>query len=183
MNYSKEIETQLKELSGIDERIEIESQTITRNQLLIVITINKSLIKFESSEPLDIIRFILLIKSNYPTTPPILYCISRFCLPELCDGRDLLEDTIQMKWNPKNCFLKLIISQIPSFIQKYINYYNKKDNANINNINELLGKRKLFGKYYLDSIYELSIIKYLPYLYFDNISEVYYCFAIKIYTI
>ena len=172
MNLSKEVEIQLKELSGIDERIEIESQIITRNQLLIVITINKSLIKFESAEPLDIIRFILLIKPNYPTTPPLLYCISRFFLPELCDGRDLLEDTIQMKWNPKNCFLKLIISQIPSFIQRYINYHNNKDNININNMNELLGKRKLFGKYYLDSIYELSIIKYLPYLYFDNISEV-----------
>ena len=27
-----------------------------------------------------------------------------------------------MKWDKKNCFLKLIISQIPSFVQRYLNY-------------------------------------------------------------
>ena len=85
-------------------------------------------------------------------------------MPELCDGRDLLEDTLQMKWNSENCFLKLIISQIPSFIQRYLSYYN-------NNKIEIIN-RKMFGRYYLDSIYELSIIKYIPYLYFDVISEV-----------
>ena len=165
MNLSEEIENQLKELSGIDKRIAIESQIITRNQLLIAITIDKSMINIESFEPLDIIRFVLLLKPDYPNTPPILYCLTRFCLPELCDGRDLLEDTLQMKWDSDNCFLKLIISQIPSFIQRYLSYYN-------NNKNEIVN-RKLFGRYYLDSIYELSIIKYIPYLYFDVISEVF----------
>ena len=165
MNISEEIENQLKELSGIDKRIAIESQIITRNQLLIAITIDKSMINIESFEPLDIIRFVLLLKPDYPNTPPVLYCLTRFCLPELCDGRDLLEDTLQMKWDSDNCFLKLIISQIPSFIQRYLSYYN-------NNKNEIIN-RKLFGRYYLDSIYELSIIKYIPYLYFDVISEVF----------
>ena len=169
MYLSKEIQNQLNELSGIDKRIEIEHQIITRNQLIIAITIDKYLINIESSKILDIIRFILLLKSDYPNTPPILYCISRFCEPELCDGRDLLEDTLQMKWNPKSFFLKLIVSQIPSFIQRYLLYYSKKDN---NNTSELILKRKIFGKYYLDSIYELSIIKYIPYLYFDTISEI-----------
>ena len=164
MNISEEIENQIKELSGIDKRIAIESQIITRNQLLIAITIDKSMINIESFEPLDIIRFVLLLKPDYPNTPPVLYCLTRFCLPELCDGRDLLEDTLQMKWDSDNCFLKLIISQIPSFIQRYLSYYN-------NNKNEIIN-RKLFGRYYLDSIYELSIIKYIPYLYFDVISEV-----------
>ena len=164
MYLSEEIKTQLNELSGIDKRISIESQIITRNQFLIAITIDKSIINFQSFEPLDIIRFILLLKPDYPVTPPLLYCLSRFCVPELCDGRDFLEDTLQMKWDPENCFLKLIISQIPSFIERYISYY-------INNKNEIIN-RKMFGRYYLDSIYELSIIKYIPYIYFDVISEV-----------
>ena len=168
MEISPEIDNQLNELMDIDQRIGIESQLITRNQILVAITINKSLINFESKEPLDIIRFVLLIKPNYPITPPVLYCITRFCLPELCDGRDLLEDVLQMKWDKDNCFLKLIISQIPSFIQRYLYYYNNNENNN----NELFGKRMLFGKYYLDSIYELTIIKYIPYLYFDVISEI-----------
>ena len=168
MDLSKEIENQLNELSGIDKRIEIESQQITRNQLLIAITIDKSLINLKGANLLDVIRFVLLIKPNYPHTPPLLYCISRFCIPELCDGRDLLEETLQMKWDEENCFLKLIISQIPSFVQRYIQYYNSKENEK----NELFGIRKFFGKYYLDSIYELTIIKFIPYLYFDVISEV-----------
>ena len=165
MNISSETQKQINELSNIDNRILIESQ-INNNEVLIAITINKSLIKFEK-EPLDIIRFILQIKSTYPETPPLLFCISRFCIPELCDGRDFLEDTLQMKWDKNNCFLKLIISQIPSFVQRYLNYINGN-----NIINNIILRRKMFGKYYLDSIYETSIIKYIPYLYFNNISEV-----------
>ncbi len=165
MYLPDDIETQLNELSGIDKRITIETQIIEREQVLIAITLDKSLINFHSKEPLDVIRFALLLKPDYPKIPPLLYCLTRFCLPELCDGRDFLEDTLQMKWDSQNCFLKLIISQIPSFVDRYLLYYS-------NNNNNQIGIRKMFGKYYLDSIYELSIIKYIPYLYFDVISEV-----------
>ena len=165
MKISIETQKQINELSNIDNRILIESQ-INNDEVLIAITINKSLIKFEK-EPLDIIRFMLQIKSTYPETPPLLFCISRFCIPELCDGRDFLEDTLQMKWDKNSCFLKLIISQIPSFVQRYLNYIN-----GTNIINNIILKRKMFGKFYLDAIYETSIIKYIPYLYFNTISEV-----------
>ena len=166
MEISEEIQNQINELTNIDNRILIESQIATNNEILIAVTINKSLIHFEK-EPLDIIRFLLQIKSSYPDTPPTLYCISRFCLPELCDGRDFLEDTLQMKWDKNNCFLKLIISQIPSFVQRYLNYIN-----GFNNISNIIMKRKMFGKYNLDGIYETSILKYIPYLYFESISEI-----------
>ena len=166
MQISEEIQNQINELSNIDNRILIESQMNNNNEILIAVTINKSLIHFYK-EPLDIIRFILQIKSTYPETPPLLFCISRFCIPELCDGRDFLEDTLQMKWDKNNCFLKLIISQIPSFVQRYLDYINGN-----NDINNIILKRKMFGKYYLDSIYDSSIIKYIPYLYFESISEI-----------
>ena len=166
MKISEETQKQIDELSNIDNRILIESQMCNNNDILIAITINKSLIHFEK-EPLDIVRFILQIKSTYPETPPLVFCISRFCIPELCDGRDFLEDILQMKWDKNNCFLKLIISQIPSFVQRYLNYINGNDN-----INNIIIKRKMFGKYYLDGIYETSIIKYIPYLYFNPISEI-----------
>ena len=165
---TEELKNQINELSNIDNRILIESQMNNNNEILIAITINKSLIHFDK-EPLDIIKFILQIKSSYPETPPLLFCISRFCIPELCDGRDFLEDTLQMKWDKNNCFLKLIISQIPSFVQRYL--ININDNNN-NSINNIILKRKMFGKYYLDAIYETSIIKYIPYLYFNPISEI-----------
>ena len=166
MQISEEIQKQINELSNIDNRILIESQMNNNNEILIAVTINKSLIHFDK-EPLDVIRFLLQIKSTYPETPPLLLCISRFCIPELCDGRDFLEDTLQMKWDKNNCFLKLIISQIPSFVQRYLNYIN-----GMNNISNIILKRRMFGKYYLDSIYETSIIKYIPYLYFNSISEI-----------
>ena len=166
-DLSPEIENQLNELSDIDQRIIIESQNISHNQLLIAITIDKSIINVNSIEFLDAIRFVLLLKPTYPETPPRLYCITRFCIPELCDARDLLEDTLQMKWDPQKCFLKLIISQLPSLIRRYLIMTSNYDNEN-----ELGQKRKMFGKYYLDSIYELTIIKYISYLYFDAISEV-----------
>ena len=171
MSLSSELESQVNELSTINQKIEIESQIIERNQLLISITIDKSLINIENLKLLDKIRFVLLIKPTYPITPPNLYCVTRFCIPELCDCRDLLEETLQMKWDSEKCFLKLIISQIPSFIQRYILYYDFNNNNGDNNDN-FFEKRKFFGKYYLDSIYEVTIIKYIPYLYFDVISEV-----------
>ena len=166
MQLSEEIQNQLNELSNIDNRILIESQINPNNELLIAITINKSLIHFYK-EPLDIIRFILQVKSTYPESPPLLFCISRFCIPELCDGRDFLEDTLQMKWDKNSCFLKLIVSQIPSFVQRYLNYINGTEN-----ISNIILQRKMFGKYYLDSIYETSILQYVPYLYFDSILEI-----------
>ena len=79
-----------------------------------------------------------------------------------------MEDTLQMKWDRNNCFLKLIISQIPSFVQRYLNYIYGFNSIN----NNIIIKRKMFGKYYLDGIYENSILKYIPYLYFDSISEI-----------
>ena len=174
MTLSSELENQINELSTINKKIEIESQIIERNQLLVSITIDKSLINIKNLQLLDKIRFALLIKPTYPITPPNLYCITRFCVPELCDYRDLLEDTLQMKWDSENCFLKLIISQIPSFVQRYLLYYNFNNNndKDKDNNDNPFEKRKFFGKYYLDSIYEFTIIKYIPYLYFDVISEV-----------
>ena len=166
MQISEEIQNQINELSNIDNRILIESQMNNNNEILIAVTINKSLIHFYN-EPLDIIRFILQIKPTYPETPPLLFCISRFCIPELCDGRDFLEDTLQMKWDKNNCFLKLVISQIPSFVQRYLDYI-----IGNNDVSNIILKRKMFGKYYLDSIYDTSIIKYIPYLYFESISEI-----------
>ena len=139
---SEEAQKQINELSNIDNRILIESQINPNNELLIAITINKSLIHFYK-EPLDIVRFILQVKSTYPESPPLLFCISRFCIPELCDGRDFLEDTLQMKWDKNSCFLKLIVSQIPSFVQRYLNYINGTEN-----ISNIILQRKMFGKYY-----------------------------------
>ena len=167
MKYSQEIENQLNELADIDKKILLETTTIIRNQILISITIDKSLLNFSEQEPLDIIRFFLILKPTYPDTPPLLYCVSKFCVPPICDGRDLLEEVLQMKWNKEIVFLKLIISLIPPFIGRYMKYI-----KNLNSSNELIIKREMFGKFYLDSLYESSILKFIPYLYFNPVLEV-----------
>ena len=157
LNYFPELEAQFDELKSLNEKINVSIEEIARKQFLLFITIDPKLInKDDKIKFLDDIRFILLLKANYPKNQPLLYCVSKFIHPGICDCRDLLEDTIQTKWKKKYT-LKMIINKIPSFIINYIS----KAKQNL-----------MIGKYYLDSIYEISIIQYTPFLYYDSISEI-----------
>ena len=166
MNFynNPEIEKQFNEFKSLNENFQLSLQETTRKQFILLITINPILINQENKiEFLDDIHFILLIKHNYPQSPPILYSISKFCHPEICDCRDLLEDTIQSSWKKNPCTLKQLIEKIPNFINNYILNITKIENENI-----------MIGKYYLDSIYDEQIIENCPFLYFDCISEIFY---------
>ena len=164
MNFynNPEIEKQFNEFKSLNENFQLSLQETTRKQFILLITINPILINQENKiEFLDDIHFILLIKHNYPQSPPILYSISKFCHPEICDCRDLLEETIQSSWKKNPCTLKQLIEKIPNFINYYILNITKIENQNI-----------IIGKYYLDSIYDIQIIENCPFLYFDCISEI-----------
>lgn len=163
---SDNVEEELNDLKNIDENIKTEVKQIALKQILIIITINKSLITQNIIKIEDNIKFILLIRNGYPTTSPRLYCITRFCFPDLCDFRDLLENVIGQKWcdNDNDNHLKIenIINKIPLFVNDYLSKipdleYNKK-----------------IGKYYLDSIYEIEILKYIPYFFCNYILEITY---------
>ena len=108
------------------------------------------------------IVFILLIRYNHPYLSPLLFCLTKFSVPELSDGRDLLEEVLMNPWPIKN---KKLLKKVIKLIPKFINSYLKNVTAEKNNT-------KILGRYYLDSIYELNLLKLFPFLYLENIFEI-----------
>ena len=62
--------------------------------------LDQNIVKFLDKDE-DIV-FILLIKYNHPYLAPLLYCLTKFSIPELSDGRDLLEEVLKNPWPIKN---------------------------------------------------------------------------------
>ena len=108
------------------------------------------------------IVFILLIRYNHPYLSPLLFCLTKFSVPELSDGRDLLEEVLMNPWPIKN---KKLLKKVIKLIPKFINSYLKNVTAEKNNA-------KILGRYYLDSIYELNLLKLFPFLYLEDIFEI-----------
>ena len=108
------------------------------------------------------IVFILLIRYNHPYLSPLLFCLTKFSVPELSDGRDLLEEVLMNPWPIKN---KKLLKKVIKLIPKFINSYLKNVTAEKNNA-------KILGRYYLDSIYEFNLLKLFPYLYLEDIFEI-----------
>ena len=155
-------DTEIKELSSLEEKkIKVTVETVSGFRNLIKINIDKSLINSNLVDKDEEIIFILLIKFNYPISAPILFCLTKFSVPELSDGRDYLEEVLANPWIPrrKNS-LKKIITLIPNFINNYLEKISKEKDL------------KIIGKYYLDNNYELSILKLFPHLYFGEVIEI-----------
>ena len=93
------------------------------------------------------IKFLLMVNKEYPNKEPELYCITVFCHPHLCDGRNLLNNIINGEWNNTKFPLETIINKIPKFIIKYNEY---KDNGNI------------IGNFALNKCYKINFLKSLP---------------------
>ena len=156
-------DSDIKDLSTLEEsKIKTSVETVSGFRNLIRINIDKSLINSNLIDNKDEeIKFILLIKFNFPFTAPFLLCLTKFSVPELSDGRDFLEDVLSHPWIPrkKNC-LKKLVSLIPDFINNYL--------ENIHNKNYI----KFIGKFYLDNNYEFNILKLFPNLYYGDIIEI-----------
>jgi hypothetical protein len=155
-------DTEIKELSSLEEKnIKVSVETISGYRNLIRININKCLINSNLIDKDEEIIFILLIKYNHPITAPILYCLTKFSVPELSDGRDYLEEVLSNQWIPKRKnSLKKIINLIPNFINNYLQKISEQKDL------------KIIGKYYLDNSYELNVLKLFPYLYFGDVIEI-----------
>ena len=101
------------------------------------------------------IKFLLMISKEYPKIEPELYCLTVFCHPHICDGRNLINNIIDSEWSNNKLPLEIIINKIPKFIIKYNEY---KDNSNE------------VGKYALDKYYKINFLKELP-IYFYLVSR------------
>jgi len=161
-----DLNTEIKELSNWDEtgyKILVESMSGFKYSVKIKIDpslLDQELVKLIDKDE-DII-FILLIKYNHPYLAPYLFCLTKFSVPELSDGRDLLEEVLMNPWPiKKKKLLKKVIKLIPGFINNYL----KNVTAEKKNI-------KILGRYYLDSTYELNLLKLFPYLFLDDIFEI-----------
>ena len=99
--------------------------------------------------------FLLIIPKNYPKQEPELYCKTVFSNPHLCDGRNLLNNIINRQWTNTALSLEFIINKIPKFIIKY---------------DEYMDKSSIIGKYTLNHLYQINILKNLP-IFFHLIPE------------
>ena len=154
-----DLDDELQALSSLDKLYTISIEQLQGNDFKVSIIIDKSLITQKYIELKENLKFLLYIKKNYPKGAPILYCLSKFCYPEICDPRDYLEDVIEEKWgtNKKYYHLKTIIKKIPKFIIDYIE--------------DIQSQQFYLGKFYLDGIYENKLLTLFPNLFFDNVYE------------
>ena len=58
------------------------------------------------------ISLLIIIPFNYPKYEPEIYCLTEFCHPHLCDGRNLLFDIIKVKWQRDVHILEFIINKL-----------------------------------------------------------------------
>ena len=160
-----DLATEIKEISNWEKSgFNILVETMTGFKYTIKIKIDPSLLDQNLVKLIDKdedIIFILLIKYNHPFLPPLLFCLTKFSVPELSDGRDLLEEVLKSPWPIKRKkLLKKVIRLIPQFLNNYLKTVTVDKSI------------KIIGKYYLDCTYELNILKLFPYLYLDDIFEI-----------
>ena len=156
---------EIKELANWEETgYKILVEIISGFKYAVKIKIDPSLIDEKLVQLIDKdedIVFILLIKYNHPYVAPFLLCLTKFSVPELSDGRDLIEEVLNSPWPIKEKkMLKKVIKLIPGFINNYLKNVTVEKNI------------KIIGKYYLDSTYELNILNLIPHLFFGDIFEI-----------
>ena len=159
MAQNSNLDEEFQALSSLDKTFTISIEQLPGNNININITIDKSAITQKYIEIKENIKFLFFIKKNHPVAKPNLYCLSKFCYPEICDPRDLLEEVIDQPWGKDKKYyrLKTIIKKLPQFIADYIE--------------DIQSQHFYIGKFYLDSIYDNKLLVLFPNLFFDNVYE------------
>ena len=159
MAQNSHLDEEFQALSSLDKAFTISIEQLPGNNININISIDKSAITQKYIEIKENIKFLFFIKKNHPVAKPNLYCLSKFCYPEICDPRDLLEEVIDQPWGKDKKYyrLKTIIKKLPQFITDYIE--------------DIQSQNFYIGKFYLDSIYDNKLLNLFPNLFFDNVYE------------
>ena len=103
------------------------------------------------------ISLLIIIPFNYPKYEPEIYCLTQFCTPHLCDGRNLLYDIIKKPWQRKIHTLDFVINKLPGFFLSFNEYRIKNKNL-------------IVGKFILNKYYLINRLKELP-IYFHLITH------------
>jgi len=108
------------------------------------ITILKDYIQTEQD-----ISILIIIPFNYPKSEPEIYCLTEFCHPHLCDGRNLLFDIIKDQWKSNIHNIEYIINKLPVFFVSFLEERKKKGNY-------------ITGSFILNKYYDMNRLKDLP---------------------
>ena len=102
--------------------------------------------------------FILHLVHNFPMNAPKLFCLSSLSHIgiEICDGKDILENVLLMKWNSKIDITDVIL-KIPFFIEKLL----KSENIEL-----------FIGEYTLNYEYDYNLLIKVPHQYFNKVEQI-----------
>ena len=136
-----------------------EQQLIKKNNLIqkkdffeLEIIVLKDLIQSEKD-----ISLLIIIPYTYPKSEPEIYCLTQFCKPHICDGRNLLLDIIKKKWQRKIHNLDFVVNKLPGFFISF-------------NENRKRNKNAIVGTFILNKYYSNNRLKELP-IYFHLITH------------
>ena len=140
------------------ELIPTNIKRLRAEEILINITIKPTLLIDSPIKIENELEFLLYLRHNYPINAPRLYFLTKDENLNFYDGRDILEDIIGESWS-NQYKITSIINSIPKFI---IDFLKNKINNN----------EKIVGKFYLDEIYNLDILRKLPFKFFGQVNEI-----------
>ena len=136
-----------------------QKQLIKKNNLIqkkdffeLEITVLKEMIQTEKN-----ISLLIIIPFTYPKSEPEIYCLTDFCSPHICDGRNLLTDIIRKPWQRKVHTIDFIVNKLPGFFLTF-NESRKKN------------KQLIVGKFTLNKYYSINRLKEMP-IYFHLITH------------
>ena len=61
------------------------------------------------------ITLLIIVPFTYPSSEPEIYCLTEFCTPHICDGRNLLNDIIRKPWQRKVHTVDFVVNKLPGF--------------------------------------------------------------------
>uniref|UniRef100_A0A0G4FEE8 Uncharacterized protein n=1 Tax=Chromera velia CCMP2878 TaxID=1169474 RepID=A0A0G4FEE8_9ALVE len=67
------------------------------------------------------VSFQISPSAQFPFSPPIIHCLTRFSFPSLCDGRNLARDILRGgPWNPAITFHAIVEKRLPRFVARVL---------------------------------------------------------------
>ena len=150
-NNNKKPKDNIKSITREIKDIFLYQRLIKKNNLFqkkdffeLEITILKDYIQTEQD-----ISLLIIIPFNYPKIEPEIYCLTEFCHPHICDGRNLLFDIIKNQWQKNVHNLDYIINKLPGFFVSFLEERKKKGNY-------------IVGNFIIDKFYSINRLKDLP---------------------
>ena len=146
----QQIAREIKDIFHFQKLIKRNNFSQQKNFFELEITIMKEYIQSQQD-----ISLLITIPFNYPQISPEIYCLTEFCHPHLCDGRNLLFDIIKNEWKKNIHNLDYIINKLPGFFVSFLDRRKIKGNF-------------IVGQFTLDKYYSINRLKDLP-IYFHLI--------------